>query len=104
MEWGDGNHMKYPMLNTNSEGKLLICPICSNEETNVEGDYCQICGTELRNSCPLFNCQQNYLPSNARYCPICGSKSSFYENNILKEWNYNTNLVLPFGDEELPFH
>ena len=51
------------------------------------------------------------LPSNARYCPICGKKSLFYQNNLLKAWDYrninssNTFMDIPDGiDEELPFN
>lgn len=113
LEWGDGDNMKYPLLDTYENGKLKECPVCHNEDTNIDGNYCQICGSYIINKCPIQNCD-NYdvLPSNARYCPICGESSTFYNANILKVWDYkeyknNSDgfMNIPDGiDEELPFH
>lgn len=109
LQWGDGN-MIYEKLETNENGKLKECPKCKNEETNIEGSYCQICGELLTNYCSNEDCDyQEILPSNARYCPVCGSASTFYQNNILKPWNYKEPVPDPFWnipdpiDEELPF-
>ena len=98
---------------TYENGKLKECPVCHNEDTNIDGNYCQICGSYIINKCPNQNCD-NYdvLPSNARYCPICGESSTFYNANILKVWDYkeyknNSDgfMNIPDGiDEELPFH
>lgn len=64
----------------------------------------------------MTNCPySNPLPSNARFCPICGQRSRFYANHILKAWNYNPNdgfMNIPDGiddefqrfDMELPFN
>lgn len=99
--WGDGDKMKYPLLNTYENGKLCDCPKCKNEVTNLEGNYCQICGTYLINECP--SCQTQ-LPSNARYCNMCGNHSTFFTSSILKPWDYNENNVsLPYEEEEFPF-
>lgn len=86
--------MIYPKMEVNEFGKVKICPICENEEI-FDGDYCQICGTELINRCSCFvygeddkytsNCCKE-LPLNARYCPYCGGKSTFFINEILKPW------------------
>ena len=113
LEWGDGDNMKYPLLDTYENGKLKECPVCHNEDTNIDGNYCQICGSYIINKCPNQNCD-NYdvLPSNARYCPICGESSTFYNANILKVWDYkeyknNSDgfMNIPDGiDEELPFN
>ena len=111
IQWGDGN-MKYTKLDTYETGKLKECPICHNEETNIEGQYCQICGVQLVNYCSNDNCSHcEVLPSNARYCPVCGASSTFYTFNILKSWNYRNDAQtllpddIPFGpDEELPFN
>ena len=91
LQWGDGDAMKYPLLETYENGKLRECPNCHNEETNIEGSYCQICGKILINRCSEFSCSNNdsILPSNARYCPACGSNSIFFNAGILKPWNYN---------------
>lgn len=113
LEWGDGDKMKYPLLETYENGKLKECPNCTNEDTDIEGDYCQICGTSLVNKCTNENCTNvsKALPSNAHYCPVCGSESSFYRDNLLKMWNYNNanSPNIPMNifdsiDEELPFY
>lgn len=112
LEWGDGDKMKYPLLETYENGKLKECPNCKNEETDIEGNFCQICGENLVNRCINDECgNSEILPSNARYCPYCGNRSSFFHNNLLKAWNYNetnsSNLFMniPDGfDEELPFN
>lgn len=106
LQWGDGN-MIYEKLPANSAGKLLECPICKNEETSINGPYCQICGVELINHCSNPECHSpDYLPTNARHCPICGWESTFLQSGILQEWDYeepdNDYLDVPF--EELPFN
>ena len=84
--------MIYPKLDTHENGKLTECPNCQNEETDIEGDYCQICGRNLINKCSYDDCYYNEpLPANARYCPICGNHSTFYNAGFLKEWNYERN-------------
>ena len=86
LEWGDGK-MIYDKLDSRN-GKVKICPVCHNEETEIEGDYCQICGISLRNKCSDYRCDNNdTLPTNARFCPICGSVSTFYNADILQAWN-----------------
>lgn len=112
LEWGDGNNMKYPLLETYENGKLKECPTCHNEETNIEGDYCQICGENIVNRCSNYDCTHDILPANARYCPLCGTNSTFYNSGYLKDWDYsepatssNNFFNIPDGiDEELPFN
>ena len=113
LEWGEGT-MIYKKLDTYENGKLKECPTCKNEETNIDGSFCQICGEKLINHCSNYNCENDTpLPSNARYCPICGNESAFYQRGILKAWNYDDNdLLINNGfmnipdsiDEELPFN
>ena len=113
LEWGDVDNMKYPLLETHENGKLKECPICHNEETGIDGSYCQICGKQLINICVNMECTgDESLPCNARYCPTCGQQSSFLKNGLLKLWNYEEYLQhsdpyfnLPDEiDEELPFN
>ena len=88
---GDGD-MIYPKLDTYTDtGKLTVCQNCGNEETAIYGDYCQVCGICLVNYCTDNNCsyRRTALPSNARFCPECGSPSSFLTNKTLKAWNIN---------------
>ena len=113
LEWGEGDKMKYPLLETYENGKLKECVICHNEITNIDGDFCQICGNHLVNKCINDACPNTTpLPSNARYCPVCGYQSSFLRDHLLKSWDYkeyknNSDgfLKIPDGiDEELPFN
>lgn len=81
--------MIYKKIETHETGKLKICPVCKNEITNLEGNYCQICGCILKNECLNSLCKNfecNPLPSNARYCPNCGEESSFFKKQILPPW------------------
>ena len=107
LQWGDGE-MIYPKLQIRENGKLIECPVCKNEETEIEGDRCQICSANLVNHCSNNDCKYStdLLPTNARYCPICGSNSLFYNSGFLKKWNYNdhSSLFSTIPDEELPFN
>lgn len=113
LQWGEEKNMKYPLLETHENGKLKECASCHNEETAIDGDFCQICGNYLINKCSNYQCTNNdILPSNARYCPICGSFSTFFKNGYLEAWNHKESsdenkifMSIPDGlDEELPFN
>ena len=121
---GRGNkNMLYSRIDLNEHNKAKICPKCGNEDILQEGEYCQICGCLLVNKClqdcnlPFDNddvscCSKSTrLPGNARYCPYCGSETSFLTQGILKPWNAeNKDISLPSSnlsavdsDDELPF-
>lgn len=110
LEWGNGDKMKYKMPKTNEHGKLAECPVCHNEDTNIVGDFCQICGTNIVNYCTQSECPNfDPLPANARYCPICGKKSRFFNHGFLTDWKVEATpdgyLPIPdIEDEELPFN
>lgn len=125
LQWGDGT-MQYPKIKAYDNGKLNTCPRCNNEETDIEGNYCQICRMYLVNECTNNHCSnyEQVLPTNARYCPLCGNDSLFFTNDILKTWNHKipswpitdgfvnipdeddlyTNLSNQVEDEGLPFN
>lgn len=107
LQWGDGDKMKYSLLETHENGKLKECPVCKNEETVIEGNFCQICGQYLMNECSNYTCRIP-LPSNARFCPVCGYSSTFYNAGHLKAWDYKEDsfdfMKIPDGiDEDLVF-
>ncbi|WP_294405740.1 zinc ribbon domain-containing protein [uncultured Clostridium sp.] len=101
-------NMIYDSLELNDYGKTKICPVCGNEHTNIEGDYCQICGLEIKNTCTQCSAK---LDGDARFCPDCGGESTFFVNNILKDWktvqaqqsyySYNETPIVEDGD--MPF-
>ena len=112
LQWGDGK-MIYSKIELNEKNKPKKCPICDNEETLVDGNYCQICGTYLLNECSNETCGAS-LPSNARYCSICGSRSTYLQMHFLNVWNYRAEVdgfvdipdEFPYDVEEegLPFN
>lgn len=126
-KWGDGTMIYEEKVQIDKNSKAVRCPICDNEEILDNGEFCHICGTYLVNHCDKRywnNGSYNdgdepcgkLLPANARYCPVCGNRSTFLNDNILKEWNHKENnpsaymspghfMDLPDGiDEELPFN
>jgi Zn-dependent peptidase ImmA (M78 family)/rRNA maturation endonuclease Nob1 len=130
LKWG-GGEVKYRKFEVHEKtNKVKFCPTCNNEETDIEGDFCQICGKPLINRCDDRG-WDNYpsddgrpcgkpVPSNARYCPHCGNKTTFFNDEMLKDWQverreqdeeetlYNKVdyfMEIPDGiDEELPFN
>lgn len=113
---GEDVNMKYQGIELNELGRAINCPVCDNE--SVKGQYCGVCGTYLYNKCTGFNDNdedfQNrgkiywhthdqgcgeILEGNARYCSSCGCTSTFFEEGILKSFNYNPNI----DSDDLPF-
>lgn len=94
------------------------CPQCDNEEFTT-GEHCKICGTTVVNKCTGSNSQVDYygrelqcgtyLEGNARYCSICGSKSTYLTSGHLVDWkearskNLLTETDLDLSDLDLPF-
>lgn len=112
-------YLNYSGIKVDERCKAKICPVCGNEETSVDGEYCQICGTYIVNMCqheyydseysdqPYFrSCSDSakVLPGNARHCPYCGSDTTFLIKHFLQPWD-KTNL--PFVEiedtEDLPY-
>jgi len=87
-------YMLYSGIDVDEKSKAKVCPVCGNEEVSY-GDKCIICGANLINICnntlysdygnPVGTCD-TLLPGNARYCPHCGGKSSYYVDGYLKDW------------------
>jgi Zn-dependent peptidase ImmA (M78 family) len=93
------------ILRETSTVKKLHCKVCGNAEISAAENYCKICGNDCfcfslgyywlsyqhgpsgKNYCASNECTLP-LPSNARYCTCCGSKSTFYVHNLLKAWEH----------------
>ena len=77
-------------LDTNM--RVVICPRCRNEEFSERVWHCRICGLHLYNECEGdhgFNGSgdQHNNPGNARFCEICGTKTRFFVEGLLKAWD-----------------
>ena len=100
-------NMIYDFIELNDIGKTKICPICGNENTDIDGEFCQICGSHIKNKCTNDFCNAD-LSGEDRFCPYCGNVSTFLTNNLLRDWktvqsqeNYSDYSIDP--SEELPF-
>lgn len=108
LQRGDGT-MNYKIYETDSNGFLKTCIKCHNEL--LIGDFCHICGAPVKNFCSNhYNMENIYdacnhsepLPSNARYCPDCGSESTFFRKKILSAWSIEYDDFLK--QEEIEAH
>ncbi|MEF2919624.1 MAG: hypothetical protein U0O22_04045 [Acutalibacteraceae bacterium] len=108
--------MVYDSIEVDANGKAIRCPVCDNEDLSY-GDYCNACGAYVINKCTsnesdpdsiCIKSLRNPLTGNARYCPYCGSRSTFLNLGYLKDWQSikNPNNIEVFklrSDDELPF-
>lgn len=101
---GEDFEMLYSEIELLESHQAKKCPRCTNEL--ILGSYCHVCGIYLINKCTgyepgeteyNYNSSRVYWHSNdkgcgellegdARFCPKCGSTSTFYEDEILKDW------------------
>ena len=88
--------MHYSGIDVDTDGRALECPVCHNSDLYEAGYVCIICGHDLANYCssadnddpftPKCN-KHDPLPGNARYCPYCGAKTTFFKRGCLSSWN-----------------
>ena len=122
LKWGAEKEMIYESFNTYENNKVIRCPICDNEETDIDGFHCQICGALIINQCDArsnlhLNLPPGYgdedlpcgevVPVNARFCPKCGNRTTFMNDGILRPWDEKalSFMTIPDAiDEELPFN
>lgn len=84
--------MTYSKIELNENQKPLECPRCKNEHLPSDGEYCQICGGHIYNNCTNVNSGYNNcehgerLDGDARYCPYCGSPTTYYLDKLLKDY------------------
>jgi Predicted Zn peptidase len=100
---GDNNEMNYRILKLDSEGRLAQpCPKCENE--HPIGNFCSVCGSEIINKCTGQRERESGfvttsdpcttpLKGHERYCPECGSHSTFLNNGLLPAWD---DIEMPF--------
>ena len=73
-----------------------------------------ICGKPIVNRCTYAlseevsngyePCQHTEpLPGNARYCPYCGNRTTFFADKVLSEWNAPDFADIADDNGELPF-
>lgn len=111
----------YPSMATNEAGQVVECPNCENVEHLKEASFCMICGKPIINQCTFAICEDapygtmqcNHtepLPGNARYCPYCGSETTFLREGLLLKWQQEPQELsslafseLTDDDDELPF-
>lgn len=72
-----------------TDGRLRICHVCKNEDIGY-GIYCPICGFPVENKCTGdknkgVSCGP-VSKGNFRYCPDCGSTTTFFARKLLKSW------------------
>lgn len=100
--------VRYLGIEIDEDGRAYECPVCHNTDLYEHGTVCIICGHEIINYCcdadnsdPFTpKCSHREpLPGYARYCPYCGSKTTFYERGYLSPWNGEADDT---GDE-LPY-
>jgi len=116
LQAGDDETMgkTYPSVELNEYGQVKECLICKNEEHLSEADYCMICGKPIVNRCTYAlseevsngyePCQHTEpLPGNARYCPYCGNRTTFFADKVLSEWNAPDFADIADDNGELPF-
>lgn len=102
--------MEYPGIKIDDSGRALECPVCHNTELYADGTFCMICGAEIVNLCSgaatdsFRLCDhRDPLPGTARYCPYCGSKTTFFGRKFLSAWNTASEKSSDEEYEPLPF-
>ncbi|MDT2500300.1 ImmA/IrrE family metallo-endopeptidase [Enterococcus avium] len=126
------NVMIYSKIETNEHGTPIKCPRCSAEECSNDFDYCPYCAAYLHNVCLGGKNNQyyedsygnmiertlkeqfedpescsGYLDGGFRYCPTCGSETSYLRQNFLDDWkterDKKNDPFLKAKFEKLPF-
>lgn len=119
--------MKYSKIKTNENHTPLVCPRSEAEDLSDKFNYCPYCATFLHNSClgplnnrynepdeynnigekPILEQVQNgcggYLDGGFRFCPDCGSETSYFHQKLLKDWSKEKEeLRDPFTGVKIP--
>lgn len=121
----------YSKIETDENFTPLKCPTCNYEELDNQFFFCPYCATYIHNVCLGKNedkyintmdgiielsikerhikngCSKNILDGGYRYCPDCGSETSFFAQGLLRNWIDEQNQIdFSFNSKkftELPF-
>ncbi|WP_144528766.1 ImmA/IrrE family metallo-endopeptidase [Peribacillus simplex] len=91
------DEMIYKAYFLDDASRAVICPRCQNESLNHEGNICGVCGTHIVNMCAdtqrgnsgwsnISDSCGKLLDGNSRYCTNCGNESTFYQQDLLTDW------------------
>jgi len=67
------------------------CVKCNFKDFNEDSEFCPQCGTYLFNHCSNDMCKCNngfeaILPNSYRYCDVCGSKTTYFEEGLIPDF------------------
>ena len=75
-----------------TQPKNQHCMNCGHDEKWPDSYYCSQCGAILQNFCTNPNCElcredgeDVELPADAKYCPVCGEPTLFFQKGYLKK-------------------
>ena len=89
----------FPM---NDQRRVKVCPYCGNKKFSKKSTACIVCGHSRMNSC-IGKMYSHANAGNARYCEICGEKTQFFVDGLLKAWDAGNESSSSSIKEDLPF-
>lgn len=90
----------FPM---DDQRRVKVCPYCGNKKFSKKSSACIACGHSRMNLCLSKEGCHHANVGNARYCEICGEKTQFFEDGLLKAWDASYESPSVSKKEELPF-
>lgn len=115
-KYQEGKQMIYSKIETNENDTPIKCPRCGAEELEDDYTYCPWCAVYLHNVClggeenrfvedyrgdwveKSLDAQyqddsscSGFLDGGFRYCPKCGSETSYYRQKLLDSWETELN-------------
>lgn len=90
----------FPM---DQERRVKVCPYCGNSRFLDMMYVCPGCGHSRQNLCLGKNGCHHANAGNARYCRICGEKTQFFTDGLLKALDAGDASSSVGAKEELPF-
>lgn len=80
-----GSPRTFSKPQTTRNGRLLFCTQCGNDSFRGGQAQCHKCGQPLYNKCTEPE-HKKLLSGSARYCSVCGRKTTYFESGILSDW------------------